>query len=151
MNFTGIRIAISIIIIYLIIATCSIPTGLKPVSGIEGLLTFPDPWPDHIHAVALVVLESFELEEISNNLITYSDPVEAGTDSAYYFVQLIPGQYHITAVGLMVPPALFAAKLDSFLNAPQVPLVVLDDLQTIASLIVIQPEKIRFFDRQVTF
>jgi hypothetical protein len=151
MNSMGIRIGASFTIIYLIITSCSIPTGLKPISGIEGLLTFPDPWPDHIHAVALVVLESFELEKISNNLITYSDPVETGTDSAFYFVQLIPGQYHITAVGLMVPPALFAAKLDSFLKAPQVPLVVLDDLQTIASLIVIQPEKIRLFDRKVTF
>ncbi len=151
MNSLGIRIVIGITLIYLIITTCSIPTGFKPISGVEGMLTFPNPWPDHIHAAALVVLEDLELEELSNNLITYSDPVEAGTDSAYYFMQLIPGRYHITAVGLTVSPVLFAANIDSFLTAPQVPLVILDDLQTIANPIVIQSEKIRIYDRQVFF
>jgi hypothetical protein len=147
----GRRIIISYVFIYLFVATCSIPTGLKPVSGIEGKLTFPDPWPDHIHAFALVVLEDLELEELSSNLITYSDPVPTGTDSAYYFIQLIPGQYHIAGIGLTVPPALFAAKLDSFLLAPQLPMVILDDLQTMANPMIIQPEIIRLHNRLVLF
>jgi hypothetical protein len=132
--------------------SCTLPVGLEPVSGVAGDITFHGNWPDSLTAAALIVLDELDLKAPAEHLITYSDPVLAGATASAYFVQLPPGQYFLVAAGLTVEPALFAARIDSFLTAPQVPIVIIDDdLITLATPVVVRDREVAILNRVVRF
>ena len=72
-------------------------------------------WQDDIQAAAIIALDELDLENPAANLVTYSNLIDPGTNEAEYFIQLLPGQYYLAAVGITVDPGLFAVKIDSFL------------------------------------
>jgi hypothetical protein len=141
-----------VVFLSIFLFSCDIPEGLSSVSGVEGVIQFSGEWPAELEAVALVALDELDFDNLGNHLITYSSPVSKNTnDDTYYFLQLSPGRYYLSTIGLTVKPSLFAANLDSFLQAPDVPIIILDDLQTISSAVFIQSGAIEIIDRQVHF
>lgn len=112
--------------IIIVLAACSLPTGLEPVSGVEGFLQVADSTfsSGEITAVALIVLDRLDLENLADHYITYSDPIlpcESNTtcDSLnYFFLQLPPGAYLLVPVGLLIPPEKLITDLDSILDDP---------------------------------
>ncbi len=110
----------------IVLVACALPTGLEPVSGVEGFLQIADSTfsSGEITAVALIVLDRFDLENLADHYITYGDPIlpcETGTvcDSLnYFFLQLPPGAYLLVPVGLLIPPEKLVTDLDSILADP---------------------------------
>ena len=98
----------------LVVLHCSPPTGLKPVSGVEGTLKFQGTWTDSIQGAALVALDQIptDLSTVADHLINYSTPALQNTDSSDYFIQLDPGTYFLITLGLTIDPAVFAANLE---------------------------------------
>ena len=144
--------SILLIVCSLLIITCETPTGLEPVSGVEGTLTFNGSWKSDIQAAAVIALDDLDLDNPASNLITYSNLIDPGTNTAEYFIQLAPGQYYLAAVGITVDPGLFAAKLDSFLNADTIPLEIIDnDLRNLTTPINIESQEITKEDREIAF
>ncbi len=110
----------------IVLAGCTLPTGLEPVSGVEGFLQVAESTlsSGEITAVALIVLDRLDLENLADHYITYSDPIlpcEPGTvcDSLhYFFIQLPPGAYLLVPVGLLIPPEKLLTDIDSILDDP---------------------------------
>ncbi|MFC1785250.1 hypothetical protein ACFL0J_06480 [Candidatus Neomarinimicrobiota bacterium] len=126
--------------------------GLEPVSGVEGNLTFNGSWKSDIQAAAVIALDDLDLDNPASHLITYSNLIDPGTNTAEYFIQLAPGQYYLATVGVTVDPGFFAAKLDSFINAETIPLEIIDnDLRNLTTPINIDSQEITKEDREVVF
>jgi len=126
--------------------------GLEPVSGIEGKITFNGNWQDNIKAAAIIALDELDLENPAANLITYSNLIDPGTNEGEYFIQLLPGQYYLAAVGITVDPGLFAVKIDSFLSAETIPIVIIDnDLRNLTTPINVKSQEITIVDREIVF
>ncbi len=110
--------------------SCSAPTGLEPVAGVEGTLLIRKSIfsSGEVTAVALVVVDKFDADSLASHFITYSDLITPCTETAAcdtlidFFIQLEAGSYLAAPVGLLIPPAEFIASIDSILNAPQLPL-----------------------------
>ncbi|MCF7801584.1 MAG: hypothetical protein K9N34_06155 [Candidatus Marinimicrobia bacterium] len=150
----SLRNAAPLVAVLFFFATCSTPTGLEPVAGVEGTLTFQGTWPDSIKGAALVALSSFpaDVSQAANLLVNYSTPAPSGTDSIEHFIQLLPGTYYLLTLGLTIEPAVFATKLDSFQTSGNLPVVLLDtDLATISQPVTILPQTIHPLDRTVWF
>ncbi|MFQ6613777.1 MAG: hypothetical protein ACE5D1_02940 [Fidelibacterota bacterium] len=111
-----------------LLIACSLDPGLTPVSGVEGVLSISDAWPDSIEAVVLAVLSEPSAENLSEVLVSYSDPLNQGETLQDYFIQLPPGAYILAPVGVTVDPGFLIANLDSILAAPHLPLVPLFDV-----------------------
>ena len=105
---------------------CAAPTGLTPVSGVEGQLLIPDSIfsTGEVTAVALIVLDRLDLDHLADHFITYGDPIlpcesNIPCDSLnYFFIQLPPGAYLLVPVGLLIPPEKLVTDLDSILVDP---------------------------------
>ena len=111
-----------------LLVSCDSFKGLSPVSGLAGELEFSGTWPDTITAAAVVVLDplaAYDPENVGDYLIGYSNP---DTGSGEYFIQLEPGNYIATVVGLKVDPGLFAKNSEKYLMADESPFVILTDL-----------------------
>jgi hypothetical protein len=122
------------------------------VSGVEGFIKINGSWPNDLEAVALVSLNELEFTNLGDYLVSYSTPIPHNIqEDSYYFLQLMPGRYYLSIIGLTVEPSLLAANLDSFLHAPEVPIVILDDLQTISDAVFIESNLIETVNRQVNF
>jgi hypothetical protein len=145
-------ISILLIICSLLFVTCEIPVGLEPVSGVEGKITFNGQWQDDIKAAAIIALDKLDLENPAANLVTYSNLVDSGTNEAVYFIQLLPGQYYLAAVGITVDPGYFAVKIDSFLSAETIPIVIIDnDLRNLTTPINVKFQEIAVINREIVF
>ncbi len=132
--------------------TCEIPVGLEPVSGVEGKITFHGNWQDNIKAAAIIALDELDLDNPAANLVTYSNLIDPGTVEAEYFIQLLPGQYYLAAVGITVDPGFFAVKIDSFLSAETIPIIIIDyDLLNLATEINIKSQEITVVNREIVF
>ena len=145
-------IPILLILSSLLLITCEIPVGLEPVSGVEGKITFHGNWQDDIQAAAIIALDELDLENPAINLITYSNLVDPGAVESEYFIQLLPGQYYLAAVGITVDPGFFAVKIDSFLSAETIPIIIIDnDLRNLTTPINIKSQEITVVDREIVF
>ncbi len=145
-------VSILLIIGSLLFVTCEIPVGLEPVSGVEGKITFNGQWQDDIKAAAIIALDKLDLENPATNLVTYSNLVDSGTNEAEYFIQLLPGQYYLAAVGITVNPGYFAVKIDSFLSAETIPIVIIDnDLRNLTTPVNIKSQEIAVINREIVF
>ena len=145
-------IPILLIVCSLLLITCEIPVGLEPVSGVEGKITFHGNWQNDIKAAAIIALDELDLENPATNLITYSNLMDPGTNEAEYFIQLLPGQYYLAAVGITVDPGFFAVKIDSFLSAETIPIIIIDnDLRNLTTPINIKSQEIAVVDREIVF
>ena len=108
------------------LVACTLPTSLEPVSGVEGFLQVADSTfsSGEITAVALIVLDRLDLENLADHYITYGDPIlpcesNIACDSLhYFFIQLPPGAYLLLPVGLLIPPEKLVTDLDSILADP---------------------------------
>lgn len=141
-----------IIIICFLIVSCKNTVGLEPVSGVEGKITFNGSWQDDIRAAAIIALDDIDLENPASNLVTYSNLIDPGTKEAEFFIQLLPGHYYLAAVGITVDPGIFAVKIDSFLNADSVPIIIIDnDLRNLTTPVSVKSEEITEVDRGVVF
>ena len=145
-------ISILLIICSLLFVACEIPVGLEPISGVEGKITFNGIWQDDIKAAAIIALDELDLENPASNLITYSNLIDPGSSEGEYFIQLLPGQYYLAAVGITVDPGIFAVKIDSFLSAETIPIVIIDnDLRNMTTPINIKSQEIAIVDREIVF
>ena len=135
-----------------VLITCKAPTGLEPISGVEGKITFHGTWNENIKASAIIALDQLDLENPAVNLITYSNLIDPGSTSGEYFIQLLPGQYYLAAVGITVDPGFFAVKIDSFLSAPSIPIIIIDnDLRNLTTPVNIKSKEIIKIDREINF
>ena len=145
-------VPILLIVCSLLLITCEIPVGLEPVSGVEGKIIFNGNWQDDIKAAAIIALDELDLENPAANLITYSNLIDPGTNEAEYFIQLLPGQYYLAAVGITVNPGFFAVKIDSFISAESIPIIIIDnDLRNLTTPININSQEIEVVDREIVF
>jgi len=145
-------ISILLIICSILIINCEAPIGLEPVSGVEGNISFNGEWQDDLKAAAIIALDELDLENPAANLITYSNLIDPGANEAEYFIQLLPGQYYLAAVGITVDPGLFAVKIDSFLTAETIPIVIIDnDLRNLTTPINVKSQEITKVDREIVF
>ncbi len=137
----------------LLFVTCEIPVGLEPVSGVEGKITFNGNWQDNIKAATIIALDELDFDNLASNLVTYSNLIDPGTVEAEYFIQLLPpGPYYLAAVGITVDPGYFAVKIDSFLSAETIPIVIIDnDLRNLTTPINIKSQEITFVNREIVF
>ncbi len=145
-------ISILFIICSFLFVTCEIPVGLEPVSGVKGKITFNGQWQDDIKAAAIIALDKLDLENPAANFVTYSNLIDSGTNEAEYFIQLLPGQYYLAAVGITVNPGYFAVKIDSFLSAETIPIVIIDnDLRNLTTPVNIKSQEIAVINREIVF
>ena len=145
-------IPILLIVCSLLLITCEIPVGLEPVSGVAGKITFHGNWQADIKAAAIIALDELDLENTAANLVTYSNLIDPGTNEAEYFIQLLPGQYYLAAVGITVDPGYFAVKIDSFLSSETIPIIIIDnDLRNLTTRRNIKSQKITVVDREIVF
>jgi len=136
----------------ILIVSCDNIVGLEPVSGVEGTITFYGNWQSDIKKAAIIALDELDLGNPAVNLITYSNLIDPGANEADYFIQLLPGQYYLAAVGITVDPGLFAAKIDSFLSAEIIPIIIIDnDLRNLTTPINVKSQEITIVDREITF
>lgn len=146
------RSKIIFLLFVILIVSCDDSTGLEPVSGVEGVLTFYGTWDHDIQAAAMIALDDLDLNDPAANLITYSNIIDPGTSEAEYFIQLLPGRYYLVPVGINVDPGFFAAKIDSFLTADEIPLEIIDkDLRNNATPIEVVYQTITQVDRSIIF
>ncbi|NQT97256.1 MAG: hypothetical protein HQ562_05905 [Candidatus Marinimicrobia bacterium] len=116
----------SLFYIIILLAACTLPTGLEPVSGVEGYLQVADStfYSGDIKAIALIVLDRLDLDHLADHFVTYGDPIlpcesNIPCDSLnYFFIQLPPGGYLLAPVGLLIPPEKLITDLDSILADP---------------------------------
>jgi|GEM_PF-326980 len=111
-----------IIAMGLTVTQCSDPGGLDTVSGVTGQISFDPVWPDSLEAAVVVVFDvDLDLDSVSvpgypvvDHFVTFGDPIEPGTISTEYFVQLQPGSYVVMAIGLRIDPAILLANRSLF-------------------------------------
>ena len=145
-------LSILLVICSFLFITCEIPVGLEPVSGVEGQITFHGNWQADIKAAAIIALDELDLDNPAANLVAYSNIIDPGKEEAEYFIQLLPGQYYLAAVGITVDPGFFAVKLDSLLAAEMIPIVIIDnDLHNLTISINIQSQEITVVNREIVF
>ncbi len=101
-----------LLIAAIVLYGCSMPEGLEPVSGVEGDVEFQGEWPDSIKAVVVIALDSLVHPE--QHLIAYSDPADSGDTELHYFIQLMPGNYFIVAVGLKIDISIFITQREDY-------------------------------------
>jgi len=147
------RIIISPFVLFLLfVVGCQSSTGLEPVSGVSGDLSFSGTWDAEIQAAAMIALDDLDLGNPASRLITYSNLIEPGTTEAEFFIQLLPGTYYLATVGITVDPGFFAAKLDSILDSDEIPLKIIDnDLRNLTTPINIYSQEITTENREITF
>ncbi|PJA54120.1 MAG: hypothetical protein CO167_05610 [Candidatus Marinimicrobia bacterium CG_4_9_14_3_um_filter_48_9] len=157
MEFFRLRIKL-LSIVWLILAgflfQCNSPTGLQPASGVEGTLNFQGNWPPAVQGAALVALSTFpaDVSQAADFLVNYTTPVDSGSHSSEFFIQLKPGTYYLMTLGLTINPAVFAANLDSIKASGVLPVVLLEtDLATISQPVTIQIETVKLLNRTVSF
>lgn len=145
-------ISILTIICSILIISCKVPVGLESVSGVEGNIIFNGIWQDDIKAATIIALDELDLENPATNLITYSNLFDPGTNEGEFFIQLLPGQYYLAAVGITVDPGLFAVNIDSFLTAETIPIVIIDnDLRNLTTPINVKSQEITEVNREIVF
>jgi hypothetical protein len=117
----------------LLLPGCSDPGGLGTVSGLQGEISFETSWPDSLKAAVVVVFDvGLNLDSVSTpgypvieHFVTFGDPIDPGTVSTDYFIQLEPGNYVIMAIGLLLDPAILLAnealfeRIGEFIVAPE--------------------------------
>ena len=136
----------------IICISCKNTTGLEPVSGVGGKLSFSGTWDAEIQAAAMIALDDLDLDNPASRLITYSNIIEPGTTDAEFFIQLLPGTYYLATVGITVDPGFFAAKLDSILESDEIPLKIIDnDLRNLTTPINIYSQQITNENREIAF
>lgn len=111
----------------LILLACSAPTGLEPVTGVEGRLETVGTWPDSIRGIAMVVLDSADFQNPQDHLVAYGDLLLPGASTLDFFIQLNPGAYLLVPVGILLDPGYFVTNIDSILAGEDIPLVALAD------------------------
>lgn len=144
-------ISILLFICSLLFITCEIPVGLEPVSGIEGKITFKGNWPDDIKAVTIIALDSLVLDKLGEYFVTYSNPIDSGAVESEYFIQLLPDKYNLAVIGITIKPSIFAVKIDSFLSAEAIPIIVIDNIRELATRINVNYQEITKVDREIVF
>ncbi len=97
-----------LIISTLLFIQCDIDHGLKvedPTEnvqhGIQGRIVFSGGWPENVAEARLGALKSFPTgseEESLESIVTFSDPIQFGTDTLDYGLTLEPGTYQIIGV-----------------------------------------------------
>jgi len=143
---------LSILLISIISISCDSSTGLEPVSGVGGELTFTGDWDSEIQAAAMIALDDLDLENPASQLVTYSNLIDPGTTESEFFIQLLPGTYYLATVGITVDPGFFATKLDSILGSEEIPLKIIDnDLRNLTTPININSKEITTENRGITF
>ncbi len=136
----------------LLFISCKAPVGLEPVSGVEGNIIFHGNWQEEIKAAAIIALDDLDLDNPAANLVTYSNLIEPGATEAQYFIQLLPGKYYLAAVGITVDPGFFAVKIDSFLTAETIPIIIIDnDLRNLTTPINIKTKEVEIVNREIVF
>jgi len=123
-------IQITFIIMLFIFTGCG-SDGLKPVAGIEGKIYFNGVWPDSIKGALLVALDEGVASDTTNHpenyIITYGSAILPETETTPYFIQLSSGAYYFGILGILAEPSFFITKLDSFMTAPEFPIIQLTD------------------------
>lgn len=143
---------LSICLISIISISCDSGTGLEPVSGVEGELTFTGTWDPEIQAAAMIALDDLDIDNPASQLVTYSNLIDPGTTKAEFFIQLLPGTYYLATVGVTVDPGFFATKLDSILVSDEIPLKIIDnDLRNLTIPINIYSQEVTTQNRGITF
>ena len=143
---------ILLFIISLLLITCKSSTGLEPVSGVEGKLTFQGQWDEEIQAAAVIALDGINIDDPTENLVTYSNLIDPGAEDAEYFIQLLPGRYFLVTAGITVDPGFFAVKIDSFLSAETIPLKIIDnDIRNLTTPVFVVDKEISKIDRTINF
>ncbi len=80
-------------ILSVVLGACSIDHGLSPTTqGISGRATFEGAWPDSIAEVRIAVLKYYP-PRTAFDIAGYSSPIEPGTNSFDYSMELSPGAY----------------------------------------------------------
>lgn len=124
---------VSILLIWFTPACDESPTGLQPVSGVEGEVQLVNDMPAEYKGLVIVVINEIpkDTEQILNGLdtliVTYSDPILPGESQKPFFIQLNPGGFIMGMVALTVDPGFFAVNIDSLLASPNPPIVPLLD------------------------
>jgi len=145
-------ISIPIFIFAFFIVSCNSLTGLEPVSGVDGKLTFNGTWDPEIQAATIIALDDLDLDNPAANLVTYGDLIEPGTDEVEYFIQLLPGTYYLATVGVTIDPGFFIVKLDSLKDAESIPLIIIDnDLRNLTAPVTVESQEITRLDRSIVF
>lgn len=147
-----------IFLAFLLTVSCSLPTGLEPVSGIEGVLKVDTSVfaGGDVKAVALVVVDRLDIENLADHFIAYSEPITPCADAANcdslfdFFIQLKPGGYLAAPVGLLIPPEEFIVSIDSILSAPELPLKLpgenINEILMSAKSFLVKEEQINLLD-----
>ncbi|MBT4034355.1 MAG: hypothetical protein HOB84_13675 [Candidatus Marinimicrobia bacterium] len=112
---------IFIIVSFIAMTACEKPESLEAIAGVEGEVIFAS-WPDSLEGAVLVVfdkdLDFDRIDEpeykVIDHFITYGDPINPGTDSVAYFVQLEAGEYQLMVIGLLLDPAQLLANEELF-------------------------------------
>jgi len=108
------RLALAMISVLLLSTTsCEKPESLEAIAGVSGVVSFDAIWPDSLDAAVVVVfdldldLDSLDVSgyPVVDHFITYGEPINPGTESADYFIQLEPGGYMLMVIGLLIDPA----------------------------------------------
>ncbi len=92
--------------------SCETPESLEAIAGVEGTVFFTS-WSDSLEGAVVVVfdksLEFDRLDEpgykVIDHFITYGDPINPGTASVDYFIQLEAGEYQLMVIALLLNPA----------------------------------------------
>lgn len=143
---------ISSFLFCIVFVSCNNTTGLEPVSGVGGKLSFSGNWDAEIQAAAMIALDDLDLENPASLLVTYSNLIVPGTTEAEFFIQLLPGTYYLATVGITIDPGFFATKLDSILDTDEIPLKIIDnDLRNLTTPINIYSQEITEENRVITF
>jgi len=137
--------------VLVLIWSCDPPESLEPVSGIEGKLFIEGEWPDSIQATALIVLNSLDPGNLAAGLVSYSTPMVSPSKKSEYFFQLEPGFYFVAGVGLTMDPVLFFANFDSITASGNLPIVQLEKLPSLLSIIDLGNQQVLEIDHTITF
>ncbi|MCF7922938.1 MAG: hypothetical protein K9M55_09585, partial [Candidatus Marinimicrobia bacterium] len=101
--------------------SCEKPDSLEAIAGVNGTVFFTS-WSDSLEGAAVVVfadsLDFTRIDEpgykVIDHFITYGDPINPGTSSVDYFIQLEAGEYQLMVIGLLLDPAQLLANEELF-------------------------------------
>ncbi len=117
-------LSLGVVVSLYFITSCAEPGGLSVVSGVQGTVSFDPDWPDSLKGAAVVVFDlDLDLDSIStpgysvvDHFVTFSSPIDPGTASTEYFIQLQPDGYMIMVIGLLAEPAQLLTNAEMFSN-----------------------------------